>query len=83
MDASFAPQYIFLLKSICIVPRIAWHGRIFSMFLTENYIASRKETVAEPPGTLPRAQEPLRSQSEARNRNDSLACCQVWRLWSQ
>ena len=32
------------------------------------------ETVAEPPGTLPRAQEPLRSQSEARNSNDSPAC---------
>ena len=43
MDASFAPQYIFLLKSICTVPRIALHGRIFSMFLTENYIASRKK----------------------------------------
>ena len=35
---------------------------------------SGKETVAVPPGTLPRAQEPLRSQSEARNRNDSPAC---------
>ena len=46
------------------------------------YIAGRRtslvvygsKTVAEPPGTLPRTQEPLRSQSEARNRNDSPAC---------
>ena len=50
-------------------------------FPTEIYIhyaadciASGKETVAEPPGTLPRPQEPLRSHSEARNRNDSPAC---------
>ena len=32
-----------------------------------------RKTVAEPPGMLPRAQEPLRSQSEARNHNDSPA----------
>ena len=42
-------------------------------FWLKNLIASSKETVAEPPGTLPRTQEPLRSQSEARNRNDSPA----------
>ena len=36
MDASFAPQYIFLLKSICIMSQIALHGSLFSMFLTEN-----------------------------------------------
>ena len=36
MDASFAPQYIFLLKSICIMSQIALHGNIFSMFLTET-----------------------------------------------
>ena len=44
------------------------------MFWLKNQIASGKETVAEPPGTLPRTQEPLRSQSEARNRNDYPAC---------
>ena len=32
MDASFAPQYIFLLKSICIMSQIALHDSIFSMF---------------------------------------------------
>ena len=31
MDASFAPQYIFLLKWICIMSHIALHGSIFSM----------------------------------------------------
>ena len=36
MDASFAPQYIFLLKSICIMSQIPLHGSIFSMFLTEK-----------------------------------------------
>ena len=39
---------------------------------------SGKKTVAEPPGTLPCAQEPLRSQSKARNRNDSPAG--MWRV---
>ena len=29
MDASFAPQYIFLLKSICIMSQIALHGSTF------------------------------------------------------
>ena len=74
MDASFAPQYILLLKSICIMSQIALHGSIFPCFWPKNQIASGKETVAEPPGTLPRTQEPLHSQSEARNRNDSPAC---------
>ena len=62
MDASFAPQYIFLMESICIVSQIALQSIIFSMFLTENVFASGKEAVAEPPGTLPGAQEPLHSK---------------------
>ena len=73
IDASFAPQYIFLRKSICIMSQIPLHSSLFPCFWLKNLITSGKETVVEPLGTLPRAQEPLRIQSEARNRNDSPA----------
>ena len=51
MDASFAPQYIFLLKSICIMSQIPLHGSIFSMFLTEK---NKSRAVRKP---LPSHQE--------------------------
>ena len=36
MDALIAPQYLFLMKSICIMSQIALHSSMFSMFLTEK-----------------------------------------------
>ena len=42
VDASFTPQYVFLMKSICIMPQTALHRSIFSMFLTDKLNRERQ-----------------------------------------
>ena len=42
VDASFTPQYVFLMKSICIMPQTTLHRSIFSMFLTDKLNRERQ-----------------------------------------